>query len=188
MGRFRLIFKKRYQPLSRSKGSALLEVLVAVFIFMLLLGMISLILATGRNAWYIEDVSVELQQELRKAMTVMVKDLRQTSSSTIVGVPSNGSWSNTIYFRKPTGITYGYVDWGPQNQFLLLGTSTTGMQLLRAVGGTTTEVIANNINSLQLRRQFATRDIIEVVLGAQKTTTKGTQITDSLSFQVKMRN
>lgn len=190
MKRHKLVFKKIRQSLRGNKGYSFLEVMVVVFIFMLILGMMTLILAAGRNAWYTEDVSVQLQQELRKSMSVMISDLRQTSSSTLIGVPSNGSWSSTIFYQKPTGITYGYIDWGPQYQFLAVDLTSVGLgwQLWRVELGTMPEVIANNINSLQLRRQFASRDIIEVILGAQKTTTKGTQITDSLSFQVKVRN
>lgn len=179
------IFRKMRNTLKRNNGSILIEVLVAVFIFMLLLGLIFAILATGKNAWLIEDASVELQQELRKAMTAMAKDIRQTGSATIIGVPATGSWSDNITFRKPTGVTYGYIIWGPQTQFLLGGLN--GKQLLRRVG-MADEVIANNVNSLQIRRQFFTRDIVEVVLDADKTTVKGTQIDGTLSFKVKLRN
>lgn len=187
MKKIQLIFKLARAPLDNTeKGSMLLEVLVAIFIFMLLLGLVFSILATGRNAWYIEDVGIELQQELRKAMTVLARDLRQTRLSTIVGVPSTGTWCTSIFFQKPTGVTSGYITWSTQNQFVLGGLNSR--QLLRRVTGTPDEVIANNISALQLRRRSTSRNVIEVVLAAQKTTTKGTQISKSLSFQVKVRN
>lgn len=178
---------KTNQSLNKNNGSILTEVMVVILIFSLLLGVVFTILATGKNAWYIGDTSVELQQELRKAMTIMARDLRQTGSAKIIGVPPNGSWCSSITFQKPTGANFGYITWGPQNQFVLGGLNNRQLLRLNALGNTE-EVLANNINSLQIRRQYATRDVIEVVLNADKSTVKGTQINRDLSFQVKLRN
>ncbi|MFC1709111.1 type II secretion system protein J [Candidatus Omnitrophota bacterium] len=187
MQKLRLVLKKLCSVSRKKDGSLLVEVLVAVFVFMLLSGLTFTILATGKKAWHIEDASVELQQELRKAMTAMVKDIRQSSSTVIIGVPPTGSWSNSITYRIPAGVNYGYIVWEPQTQFVLGGLG--GRQLIKSqIGGAASEVVANNINSLQIRRQFFTRDIVEIVLGADKTTVRGTQINNTLSFQAKLRN
>ncbi len=174
-----------FRHLRQNRGSVLLEVIVAIFVFLIVLALVFTILATGRNAWHIEDTSVELQQELRKGLDVVIEDLRQTASSQMFGVPPDGNWYNTITYRKPTDVSSGFIVWGEQSQFLLGGLN--GRQLLRRAGGSD-EVIANNIVSLGIRRQWSTRDVIEVILSADKTTIKGTLIERNINFQIKLRN
>jgi len=178
-------FTKLFPNLKQPKGSILIETVVAMAVFLLLLGLVFAILATGKNAWYIEDTSVELQQELRKGIEVMMDDLRQTASSQIVGVTPNGTWYDTITFRKPVNVAGGFIVWSPQTQFILGGLNNR--QLLKRIGSDN-KVIANNINSLQIRRQWLSRNIIEVSLSSNKTTVKGTQINSNINFQVKIRN
>ena len=185
MNSARLIFTNLFRNLKQPKGSILIEAVVAMSVFLLLLGLIFAILATGKNAWYIEDASIELQQELRKGIEVMMEDLRQTASAQIVGVPPNGTWYDTITFCKPVNVAGGFIVWSPQTQFILGGLN--GRQLLKRIGSDD-QVIANNINSLQIRRQWLSRNIIEVSLSSDKTTVKGTQINNNINFQVKIRN
>ncbi len=171
--------------LIKEDGTLLVEILVAVLVFLLLMGIVLSILVTGRNAWHIEDTGVELQQELRKAMTILVEDLRQTSSVKIIDVPPNGNPYTSITFQIPATVTSGYTLWGDSTQFRLGGLN--GKQLLKRVG-LDESVVANNIVSLEFSRALATRDILKVVLQAEKNTLKGTQITTNLDFQVKLRN
>ncbi|MFH1621748.1 MAG: hypothetical protein ABIA97_01305 [Candidatus Omnitrophota bacterium] len=185
MERVDVIFRNLFRNLKQSKGSILIEAVIAMSVFLLLLGLVFAVLATGKNAWHIEDVSIELQQELRKGTGVIMEDLRQTASSQIVGVTPNGTWYDTITFRKPVNISGGFIVWSPQIQFLLGGLNNR--QLLKRTG-VNDEVIANNINSLQIRRQWLSRNIIEISLSSDKATVKGTQIDNNINFQVKIRN
>jgi hypothetical protein len=185
MSGFKLITSEIFNVIKNKKSTVMVEAMIAIFVFLLLLGIVFTILVVGRDAWHIEDVNVELQQELRKAMVVMSEDLRQSSATVVFGVPPNGAWVNAITFCKPADVVGGYIIWGPSTEFSLGGLNSR--QLLKKIG-IDEEVIANNITSLQIRRRWISRDIIEVVLSADKTTVKGTQITRNINFQVKLRN
>jgi len=61
----------------------------------------------------------------------------------------------------------------------------------RRINGTTVDLIAENIESMQLRRLYDSSNLVEVILQAQKKTLGGAQgrpITLTLEFQFQMRN
>jgi type II secretory pathway pseudopilin PulG len=64
--------------LKRDSSFTLVEVLIVAFLFIIILGGILSILAVGRDSWYQTDVEIELQQDLRKAMTRVTKELRES--------------------------------------------------------------------------------------------------------------
>lgn len=173
--------------MSRKKdfGFALIEAMMVLFIFVLLSGVMFTILATGRNAWEIGEVRIQLQQELRKGLDAIVEELRQASPDTITNVPADGRWYTTVTFRIPVDVVGGSIVWGNSIQFLLGGLN--GRQLLRRSGGTDS-VLANNLIYLGVRRQTATPVIVEISLQGDKTTAKGNRVVSNLNFQVDLRN
>ena len=184
------------------KGFSLVEVLVTVLIFSGLAAAVNAVLLVGDASWQTNNVQMELQQELRKAMDWMKDDLRQTGSAAITNVPVNPapdavtypdpaddpaySWYSTITFRMVSGVSGGKITWDSGTvQFVLGGTDSSQLQ---RVEGSTTKVIAQNIQSLQFRRLAAASNMVEVALQAQKDTFKGATINSSLEFKIQLRN
>lgn len=167
-------------------GLTLVEIIITLFILLLLIGAILTVLTTGRISWQIGDVRIELQQELRKGMDWITEELRQGGSSTISDVPADGSWYDTITFRKPEGVIDGNIVWEDEEIQYLLG-GLNGRQLLRKVGDEE-RVLANNILSFQVRRKPLTPDIVEIALQSEKRTIRGHLIELDLNFQLKLRN
>lgn len=169
----------------RLRGFMLIEMMIAIFIFLLIAAVMFTILATGRNAWQIGDAQILLQQELRKAMDGIVEELRQ-SGPTRIDIPAVvGEPYNEVTFQIPEDVTFGYVVWGEEIQYLLGGLN--GRQLLRRSGGEE-RVLANDIISLEFSRQPTSPDIVDVALEVDKETIRGTRIDNNLNFQVKLRN
>lgn len=169
-----------------NKGVSLVETMVVVLIFSLLVTGLYSVATVGDNSWQVNRVQIQLQQELRKAMDAMVNDLRQAGPSSIVDVPTDGNWYNSITFRIPEGVAAGSIDWTDNTlQFLRAGTGT--LQLQR-IYGAQTKIVSNNITSLQFRRFSTSPSSLEVALQAQRNTLKGQPITYNLNFNVQLRN
>lgn len=177
----------RFQRRGRSRGEltgfTLVEALVTVVIFSIISGACLMIFLSGSDTWQTNDVQVELQQELRKAMEWIKGDLLEAGSTTVVNVPVNGTWYTTITFRKSAGVSGGNISWSNTLQYLVGG---SGVQLLRRPSGGSDRIIAQDIQSVQFRR--TTTNLVEVSLQAQKNTVKGRPLSDQLNFTVKLRN
>lgn len=170
----------------KNSGFTLIESIITLVIFLILIGAIFTLLTIGRTSWQIGDVHIELQQNLRKGMDWISEELRQGGASTISNVPADGSWYNTITFRKPADVTDGNIVWETEEIQYLLG-GLNGRQLLQKVGDEQ-RVLANNILSFQVRRSPSTPSIVEVSLQSEKRTTRGHLIELNLNFQIKLRN
>ena len=168
------------------RGFSLVEIIISTFISLVILGAIATVTITGKTCLQIGNVRTELQQDLRQAMDKILGELRQSGSFVIRGVPPDGSWRNTINFRKPESVIGGNMIWGSEEIQYLLG-GINGRQLLREAGSEE-KVLANNILSFQIRRQSATPDIIEIALKGRKITMRGFLIEANLNFQFKLRN
>lgn len=166
-----------------SRGFTLIESLVAVGIFVLLFGAVMLIFISSSDSWQVSHVQLQLQQELRRAMSRIKNDLSQGGVSTITDVLANGSWYSAITFKQTNGVSGGNISWpSDTTRYALVGT------VLQRTIGTTTLTIGEDINSLQIRRQASTPRLIEVSLQAQKNTLKGRVVADTVNFFVQMRN
>jgi len=178
------IFSKKTN-LKESAGFTLTEILVAVSLYSLIAVACFVAFITGNRSWQVNKAQLEIQQELRKAMDWMIEDLRQSGSSAIVDVPSDGVWYNSLTFKMAEGINNGNISWSDDVQYDLGGTNSN--QLLRQTGGEE-KVLAQDITSLLFRRQVSTPASMEVSLTAQKTTPEGQALSQDLNFQIKLRN
>ena len=169
-----------------SLGFTFVETLMAIFIFSVIMTASYVTLLSGTFSWQINNTEIELQQELRKAVDWMAEDLRQAGTSSITNVPADGVWYATITFKISAGVNNGNILWaGSSTQYLLGGTGST--QLQRKIGSQT-QVIAQNIASLQIRREAGTPKIVEVALRAEKRTPEGHLIQVSSNFNSRLRN
>ncbi|HOX54208.1 MAG TPA: hypothetical protein PLC32_02035 [Candidatus Omnitrophota bacterium] len=83
--------------LNKNRSFTLVEVMIVSFLFIVIFGGILTILSISRYSWYQTDVEIELQQDLRKAMTRVTKELRES------GFNSAGTSMVTIQDGAGTG-------------------------------------------------------------------------------------
>ena len=177
---------KRKIKLTDTTGFTLVEAMVTMLIFSVLAGGLFAVLRAGDNSWQTNQVKVELQQDLRKAIEWMKDDLREAGTTSIEDVPADGSWHTSITFKTPSGISGGTLVWNTDTiQFITGGTG--GTQLLRISGGVT-KVIAQYIQLVQFRRQPSSSDILEIQIQGQKDTVQGNIINYQLDYKVQLRN
>jgi Tfp pilus assembly protein PilW len=190
---FSKIFADGFAPLRcarndtrrQNQGVTLAEALFAVIFYILVITGCFVAFQVGSSSWQTNSTQVEIQQELRKAMDWLIEDLRQSGGSTVTDVLADGTWKTTLTFKKSAGGGSGSNSWSATLQYSLGGSD--GNQLLRN-DSSTSQVIAQNIQSFQARRQASTPDIVEITLQGQKNTANGRTITISSQCKVEMRN
>lgn len=172
------------------KGFTFIEALVSAVIFSLIFGVIFSTMNQGLVSWRIADVNIEVQQDLRRALMAMERQLRQTRSSQ-VSIAANDIYYATITFKVPQDTdgdgdaidASGNIEWSGNITYSLNADS----QLVRtdALGNM---ALANNITNLQFRRLSGNPAVIQMALTAQKTTVSGRTASASADLQVRMRN
>lgn len=173
------------------KGYTLIEILISLAIFTVISGGIFIAMLTGRNTWYSSDAQIELQDELRRAMTQIVNDLKQSSatklyvdSSLAQPFPSNDVPYGSIAFFLDQGVNFsGAIIWSNSPVSYTL----SGDQILRTVG-IETSVAANKITGMNFTRPGSLPNVIRISLSAQKTTQLGQTLNGSLVSSVSVRN
>ena len=178
---------KNFKNYNTFKGFTTVEVLVVVFIYSIIAGSCYVALISGNTSWQVTSAQVELQQELRKGMDAMSEDLRQAGASSITNVPADGIWYNTITFKICTGVSSGNISWSSNTIQYVIGSGANVNQILRK-SGSQSKVIAQDIQTLQIRRQSSAPNIVEVSLLAQKNTSGGRLLSLNSNFSAKLRN
>ena len=110
------------------KGFTLIEVMVTVLIFAILAGAINMVLLVGQSSWHANRVQIEILQELRKAMSLMEDELRETAQQKITAGPTvaDGSASTSITFYAATGASGGAITWNANTTQYFLGEDLNG--------------------------------------------------------------
>ncbi len=169
--------------LTRVSGLTLVEILVTVVVYSVVMTAAYSVLTSGIMTWQVNNVKVELQQDLRKAMDWMMLDLRQAGAVSIDDVPVSNSWSTVITFSVANGVSGGGTTWTSDKiKYYLSGA------LLKRQYGASVRDIAQDISVLQVRRPVLAPNTVEVNLQAQRQTTQGHTVQLNQSFVVKLRN
>ncbi len=169
-----------------SQAFTLVETMMTVLIFSFVLASLYTVLAAGQSSWETNKTRIEMQQQVRNAMDWMINDLRQSGGSSIADVPANGTWYNQITFKTPSGVSGGSISWNASTiRFILGGTGGNQLQRIDASG---TRVIAQNIQTIQFRRQSSSSNILEVNITAQEISVKGLTMQYPFNFKVQIRN
>lgn len=153
--------------MTRQDGLSLFELIVVAAIFAAMTAALLISFVVGRRSHVVGDAYVQVQQEARRAVDAMIKELRQTNSSRMF--LSGGS---TVVFQIPhdndgdgSVATGGTLEWGAPDvdsgclQYTLSGTQIERTQLagpLNVAGatcgsqaaGTTARVLGNDVNAL----------------------------------------
>ena len=169
-------------------GFTLIETIVALFLFSIIIACLFSVLATARSSWTASSSQVNVQQEARRGLSAMVRELRQANLPGITGVPADGADYNSITFQIPASITAGGTIWSSNIQYSLGGLN--GTQLLKTQDASQ-RVLANNISAVTFNRTVLSPDTINISVTTQKNTFPGFNIIQSnitLNSEVKVRN
>lgn len=172
-------------------GFTLVEVLITVAIFSLIFMAIFAVLTIGESSWYSGDISVELNQEIGRALLTMTRQLRQSRSTVISNVPADDTYYNSITFKVPQDIdgdgdvinSSGNMEWSQNISYSL----NENKQIIRSTASGSS-ILANNIFSLQFKRFSGNDDVIQIYIIARKVTARRRSLESSIISSVKMRN
>ncbi len=145
-----------------TKAFTLIELMIAMAIFSIILGAIYSVLSMGRTSYYTGDIQIAVQQEARKAMDKMTREIREASSVNL----SN----NYPFLIQASRIKY----------------EVNSGQLQKIVEGGSTTVLANDVGNVQFT--LIGGDMVYITLTTQKNTVSGRSLSADLTSQVKLRN
>ena len=170
-------------------GFTLVELMVVIFIFSIIMAATFGVLSMGRQSWHTGSTQVELQQETRRAMDSMVKELRESSPSKI-NITGGGT---IITFQVPINDN---PDWGAEGSLgwsIEYSLSIGSGQILRKILDNTgveqaslKRILANNINTLSFTSVSSSE--ISIGITAQKDAIPGRTMQSTLNSQVTLRN
>lgn len=186
------------------KGYSLLEVLIVAGLIAVVTAAILNMSNTFNLSWDTQNVRMELDQQARRGMDEMIRDLYQaTSGQTTVN-------ANSVNFRLPVVINddspnppdiydaQGNIHWGAGG---VVGDSityriTSGQlvrDVVRGINVISTRVCANNVASLNLSQQPLSPQLprnIVISIICQKPVRRGspTLVNATLQLQVTLRN
>jgi prepilin-type N-terminal cleavage/methylation domain-containing protein len=169
-------------------GFTLVEVMLVAVLLSILLGSIFAVLNTGRISMSAGETQLTIQQECRRGLNSMVKELRQSSSLKITDVPANGVNYTSITFQIPANISMNSTTWSSSIQYSLGGLN--GTQLIRTQPGAQ-RILANYISSVIFTRSASTPNLLNVRVNARKNTFAGFTARQSditLFSKIKLRN
>jgi Tfp pilus assembly protein PilV len=178
---------QKVKRLDDNQGLSLSELLVSIFIFSILSASLLAVVVVGQRSWSTNSVKIGMRQELRKSMETMINDLRQAGDDSIADVPADDTWYTSITFQVPQTVTGGIITWDSNAIQYTLG-GTNGDQLQKITGGST-QIVSQDIQSLQFRRLSTAPNILEVALAAQDTVDLTQEVlTMDLDFEIELRN
>ena len=118
------------------KGFSLMETIVSTAILTILVTAIYAALFVGNKSWVNNEANIKAQQEVRKGLVMMTKDLRVAKSV----ITTQNSLSFSLSFTHPNdgALTYSWASTGGSAQQLIRQTATK------------TRIIAQNISAISL--------------------------------------
>jgi len=170
------------------RGFSLLEVLVTSVILAVMIIALFLVLSIGQRSWISGDTNIGLRQEIARALIAMGREIKETRPSRVnIAV---GNSSNSITFNIPLDPNNngnvldasGNIVWSPNISYSLNGSN----QIIRAIVGGNSSVIANSITNLQFSR--TQNEVIQINIIASRTSGTGQLLQDSDQIVLKLRN
>lgn len=166
------------------KGLTLFEVLVSLLIFSIIALGLGYAVVAGKSVLLVSDIPTQLRQNVLFALMPMVRELRQSASSTFLASFEEGTSSDSLRFQVSRyNIGTSVIDWGEPIIYARNGLN----QLVRTCGGTTL-VIAPNVTTLLFSRLAGEDALIQIDITVSKLDGQGNLYQDSVQQIVKMRN
>lgn len=179
------------------KGFSLIELMIVSAIFVFLLGVILGFINFGNISWQSGSSKITVNQELRRGMEAMGRDLSQAKASTISILP--GGSLNSISFQMArdlnndgaislsSGVLEGLQPSDPYITYSMVFNAAGFNQLIKTSNGSTS-VLANYLTGLQFTRDLSSQNIIYISLSGEKSSIAGHLVEGSLSGRLILRN
>lgn len=186
------------------KGFTLIEFMIVVIIFLIMLAAVFNALATGRSSWQSGNAQVQAQEEARRAMDWMVRELLGAKLVSISEDKSTIKFKVTIdediidttadddVLDVNDSVEWGANDGTNDRLNWTIGYSLSSGQILRKIfNSDDTEqtslkkVLANNVTAISFDPPSS---VIDIDITAQKDTIRERTMESSLHSQVRLRN
>ncbi len=180
---------------AKNKGFSLVEILVVTFILVIVITALLITLNTGDLTNKIGSARLEVQQEVRRAMDWMVRDLRQTNRVKLEVLDQLGTrkqfnlLANGETFSEPLfNICTDYIDLSVQWSANQIGYAFDNINktITRTDYGTTQVWQFNNIDSLTFKK--ISLNLLRITVSGKKTARGSIEPTFALEEEVKLRN
>lgn len=158
------------------RAFTLIEVLISIVIFGLLIVSIYSVLNVGSNTYYTETGLSSLQQEARRALEWMTRELRESTSRTISVIDAN---NDRITFNTITASNIQYY----RDRNDINGDGVTN-QVIREYPAGIRKILANDITKLKFSESS---NFLEIQLEAGKTSMRR-ELSFPLKGKVNLRN
>lgn len=180
------------------EGFTLVELIIAMVIFILILGILFALLSVGQVSWESASSKMTVTQELRRGIEDMTKELTQARISTI-SLSAGGS-SNSISFQTvqdldgdglisfSNGELEGLRAADPYVTYSLTYDASLGWNQLTRTVGSSSSVSGNYLTALQFVRSSSTPNVINISVSGEKKSLFGHLLSDSLNGRVILRN
>ncbi len=182
-------------------GFTLLEMMVAVAITMLILGMIYGMYAASQESWNIKSTQADLQARGRRASAHMVRELRQTTRTStqtpspnlvIPAAPNNTQVTFYLpkYFNSSITNATGAVQWETSNpiQYLYVPAES----VLRRMDNSTNETLAIGVSDARFVDQSIDPTLygneLKITFALQAMTKRQRLMSMNFTSMVKLRN
>lgn len=179
------------------KGFSLIELMIVSAIFVFLLGVILGFINFGNMSWQIGSSKMTVNQELRRGMEAMGRDLSQAKASTISIPPGDSSNSMSFQMARDlnndgaislsSGVLEGLQPSDPYIAYSMVFNAAGFNQLIKTSNGSTS-VLANYLTGLQFTRDLSSQNIIYISLSGEKSSIAGHLVEGSLSGRLILRN
>jgi prepilin-type N-terminal cleavage/methylation domain-containing protein len=153
------------------RGFTIIEMLLVAALLSIIILAAFTVLTTGKKSWQVGVVKTELQQEARRAMDVMVRELRNAGAIDTNSFDGNGLSTDFIKFTLQ-GATVEY--------------EVIANRLERAPVGLS-PVLANDVSSVDFYLS-GNDDVVYIILTTGKTAASGYPVQAILSSQAVLRN
>ena len=187
------------------RAFTLVEMLMVLAIFSLMSGALFTSFLIGKNSYLSADTYVRVQEEARRALDVMDREVRSARGAGIAGLPNSLQFPVALGYNLAAPCPANNVCWGAVDNAGVgqpnwtVRYRITGTQLVREIlnGGAVqpgTRVLANDIDAAQTSFAYdALTDTVSISLGVTVTSAQlagGSMSTvpSSLTTRVKLRN
>ena len=178
------------------KGFSLVEVMVASGIAAGMALSIGMVLRAGARGWQATQDQMTSSFELRRGIHAMARELAQTRSDQLVGLPADGNSYVSVQFRVPEDRdgdgtvldAAGALEWSANPITYALG-GTNGQELQRTQTGAalSPRTLAYGVTALSFVRRSANPLVVEMNVTVQQGAANGAQPVPT-STRVRLRN
>lgn len=163
-------------------GYTLIEIIVAIGLFAVMMGLVNTILRIGQDQIRVNDTKMNLQESAREALSRMSQEIRESSPSRITVTNGGGALS----FQIPASVNNsGTITWSAPIVYQVGG---AGSQLIRTDTGTgLSSVVANDIQNLSFN-VGGPEGSVNMVVTAQRNSLNGRPLSVISTGEAKLRN